>query len=228
MKGRTHGEKKKPRERKNKPAGEKKKPETKKKRNSGLVMKSTIIELYKLMQDAAAFSKFTAEINETVQTIVDKAAYLVIVKQDTVMAWVIKHLVYNIRAGLYDFKYTPNIYDFSTYGIVQFLRTENVERRCGDGCDVLREFKDDMSCLMLVDPPYLLSDNSVYSKGCRDTNIYEHCSDNFITNMQAGVVYVVEDNWIMRMVFKGCVKVRYDKLYEARRKKTQHVIISNL
>ena len=188
-----------------------------------------LVELYRLMHDEARFKVFVAELNEIVKTIVDKAAYLVAIKQPGLIAWVIKRLIFSIVPGLYRLGYKPRAYDFDNFGIIRFLRTENVQFRHGDGLDVFKKYKDDATCLMLIDPPYLLSDNSKYARGCRGDEIYEYCSDNSIKAMKARIVFVLADNWILRCIFKGCIKETYDKTYQmAKKTKLKHIIISNL
>lgn len=189
----------------------------------------SLVALYRLMADEGRFKIFVAELNEVVKTIVDKEAYLAIVKQPGVMAFLIKNIIYAMRPGLYRIGYTPNAYNFDDRSILHFLRTENVEFTHGDGLDVLKKYKDDASCLMLIDPPYLLSDNSNYSNGCRASNVYEYCFNNSIENMKARIVFVLADNWILRCIFKGCIKESYDKKYQmAKKAKLKHIIISNL
>lgn len=188
-----------------------------------------LVALYRLMQDEAKFKAFVAELNEIVQTIVDKEAYLAIVKQPGVMAFFVKNLIYRIKPGLYRIGYTPKAYNFDNLAILHFLRTENVEIRHNDGLDVFKKYKDDASCLMLVDPPYLLSDNSNYSDGCRASNVYEYCANTPIETMKARTVFVLADNWILRIMFKNCIKESYDKTYSmANKTKLKHLIISNL
>jgi hypothetical protein len=142
------------------------------------------------MQDEAKFKAFVAEMNEIVQTIVNKENYLAATKHPGLMAFVIKNAIYCIKPGLYKLGYIPKIYNYDDRAIVHFLRTENVEITHGDGGDVFAKYKDDARCLLLVDPPYLLCDNSNYSKGCKESNIYEYCSDNPIEKMNARIAFI--------------------------------------
>lgn len=188
-----------------------------------------LVELYRVMHDEARFNVFVAELNEIVKTIVNKEAYLVATRQPGVMAFFIKNAIYSIKPGLYKTEYTPKAYNYDDRAILHFLRTENVQITHGDGCDVLQQYQDDASCLMLVDPPYLLSDNSNYSNGCRASNIYEYCFNHSIDTMKARVVFVLADNWILRCIFKGCIRESYDKAYTmAKKTKLKHIIISNI
>ena len=188
-----------------------------------------LVALYRLMADEAKFKVFVAELNEIVKTIVDKEAYFAIVKQSGLMAWFVANLIRAIVPGLYRLGYKPRAYDFDNLAIIRFLRTENVQITQGDGLAVFEKYKDEASCLMLVDPPYLLSDNSAYAKSCRGDEIYEYCFNNSIETMKARIAFVLADNWILRCIFKGCIRETYEKTYSVGKgKKVHHIIISNL
>ena len=58
--------------------------------------------------------------------------------------------------------------------------------------------------------------------------IYEYCVENCIGNMKAKILFILEDNWILKIFFKGYITETYDKKYEKKQKKTKHVLIFNM
>ena len=187
-----------------------------------------LIELYHIMNDEDKLKRFTDEFNEKVKLIVDKEAYNSIIKDGSLMGWFIARKIYQIRAGLYpirDTAYKKKMYDFNDLPIIKFLRTENVDIRRGDGTDIVKRYQDDVNCLLLVDPPYIMSCNLFYTS--KETNTYEYCVDVGLGNMKSMVVLVLEDNWIIRLMFKEFIKNSYAKTYMSKHKKTTHIIISN-
>ena len=188
-----------------------------------------LIELYNIMNDADKLKRFTDEFNAKVKLLVDKEAYNSIVKDGSFMGWFVGKKIYQIRSGLYPVSrgdFTKKIYDFNDLPVIKFLRTENVIISCGNGNDVIRQYKDNLNCLLLVDPPYVMSYNGFYTN--EGVNTYEYFYETSIANMKSMVVLVLEDNWIIRMMFKGFIKNSYAKTYEMKRKKkTSHIIISN-
>ena len=195
-------------------------------------MNPRLIELYCLVKDKQKFDSFLIELNELVKLITSKEEYNKIVKPDTFIAWFISNLIHAIRPKLYVPNYKPKTYTFNDRGIIHFLQNEDVEIRSIDGCELLKQYENDSNVLLLVDPPYVLSDNSLYSH--RTTDIYEYCGGNTLTTFKAFVIFVLEENWITRMLFKNNIKVSYPKKYESNggvaggiKKKTTHIIISN-
>lgn len=187
-----------------------------------------LIELYNTMNDGDKLKLFTDEFNEKVKLLVDKEAYNSIINDGSLMGWFIARKIFQIRAGLYPVSrgdITKKTYDFNDLPIVKFLRTEDVEIRCGDGGDIVKQYQDNVNCLLLIDPPYIMSCNCFYTN--EETNVYEYFVDVGLGNMKSMVVLVLEDNWIIRMMFKDCIKNSYAKTYQAKHKKTNHIIISN-
>ena len=187
-----------------------------------------LIELYNIMNDADKLKRFTDEFNAKVKLLVDKEAYNSIVKDGSFMGWFVGKKIYQIRSGLYPVSrgdFTKKIYDFNDLPVIKFLRTESVEIRCGDGADIVKQYQENQKCLLLIDPPYIMSCNLFYTS--KETNIYEYCVDVGLGNMKSMVVLVLEDFWIIKMMFKGFIKNSYAKTYAMKQKKTSHIIISN-
>jgi DNA adenine methylase len=111
------------------------------------------------------------------------------------------------------------------YKFFEFIKTANITLMNNDWYDVFKEYSNDEKALIIFDPPYLLSYNMFY----RDfnTNVYEFFSNNNIKHFKAKLVFILENNWIIKLLFKYLNTFIYDKEYNVSRKKTNHIIISN-
>jgi len=87
------------------------------------------------------------------------------------------------------------------------------------------KFKDDQDSVILLDPPYLQSCNSFYENA--DVNLYEYFFNNPINKVKSSLYLILEDNWIIKLLFKKFIIHKYGKTYEISKKKTSHLIISN-
>lgn len=128
------------------------------------------------------------------------------------------------------------IFDITKYGIYQFINNEDVTITKLDGVEIVDEYKDNKEALIFCDPPYLLSANDFYMnsyKNKRDTekkiflNIYQYFNINNINEMKAKLLIVVEDSWIIDLLFKDYQRFKYDKIYQINKTKTKHTIIIN-
>jgi hypothetical protein len=94
-----------------------------------------------------------------------------------------------------------------------------------DGITIYEKYKNDTNNLILLDPPYLLSCNEFYLQ-C-NTNIYEHLYKNKINNNHAEIYLILENVWIIKLLFDDLIKYEYKKNYQNKHKKTTHIIIYN-
>lgn len=107
-----------------------------------------------------------------------------------------------------------------------FLKSPNVYITCNNWLDVYNQFKDDDKNIILLDPPYIMSCNRHYDN--QDCSIYEYLYNNKISNNKANIYLVLEDIWIIRLLFQNDkILYQYDKKYECTHKKTKHILISN-
>lgn len=187
-----------------------------------------LIELYKISLDEEAFKILCNELNEDYSKIITKEQYLEYIKKDNLKAYLIKNRIYNIRAGLFpikrmniDFKYLLDC------PIVQFLRTENIELLNEDGYNIYKQYNNNKKTLILLDPPYLNSCNDYYKLNPSLNNIYEELSINSIKKQKAKIICILENNWIIKLLFRDCEFINYEKKYETTHKKTIHSIIKN-
>lgn len=190
---------------------------------------NNLIQLYKICLDEEAFKILCNELNEDYSKINTKDEYLEYIRRDNLKAYIIKNKIYKIRPGLFpikrintDFKYLLDC------PIVQFLRTEHIEFLNEDGYKIYKQYNNDKHNLILLDPPYLESCNSYYKLNPSLNNIYEDLSINSIKKQKAKIICILENNWIIRLLFRDCEFINYDKKYENyKHKKTIHSIIKN-
>ena len=185
-----------------------------------------LIEFYKLVQDEEAFRQFNIDLNVKVQTIINKDIYMEIKNENTLISWFIMNKVCSYCPGLYKLNYKAKEYDLLSCPIVQFLRNENIQFSNTDGSEILTRYQNDSHSVIFIDPPYLSNCNTFYKNHC--TNIYEFIHNHPINKMNALIILVLEDNWIIKLLFSNDIKETYNKQYEKSRKKTTHLLISNV
>ena len=186
-----------------------------------------LIELYNIAKDEIKYNKLIEDLNLLTKDI-DKEKYNKIVKEDTLNGWTIKNKIYTIRAGLYPLEETKKKRDFESFRtipIINFLRTENIEFSNIDGIEIIKKYESNPNALIFIDPPYLLTCNDFYKNP--NVNIYEYLNSNNIDNNKSFTILVLEDNWIIKLLFKNNIKRTYDKIYQTTKKHTSHLLISN-
>lgn len=111
------------------------------------------------------------------------------------------------------------------YKFFEFIKTANITFINNDWYDVFKDYSNDEKALIIIDPPYLLSYNQYYKYF--NTNIYEFFFNNNINQYKAKLILILENNWIIRLLFKDKKSFTYDKQYQPSKKQTSHIIISN-
>ena len=185
-----------------------------------------LMQLYDTGSNKKLLNDLISKLNEFSKDLtVNK--YNDIVKVDKFENWFYKHKIYNIRPGLYPINRTikTDFEDLKEAPIMHFLNNERFELYNDDGINILEHYKNNKKALIFLDPPYLISCNSFY-KDC-NVNIYEYLYNNQINKMKAYVVLCLENNWIIKLLFKDFIKFEYDKQYELSKKNTSHLIITN-
>jgi site-specific DNA-adenine methylase len=184
-----------------------------------------LIECYKIFQDDERLKLFINALNNLTENI-NKENYMKLIKEDTTEGWFIKHKICSIRAGLFPLNYKKKDFKFLLdVPIIQFLRNEDIQFMNIDATNLINDFKDNEKALILLDPPYLMALNDFYLKAT--TNVYEYIYDTNIKNMRCKILLVLENNWIIKLLFIDTIKHSYGKLYQPGKKKTTHLIISN-
>jgi site-specific DNA-adenine methylase len=181
-----------------------------------------LIELYKILKSKTKTNKLNKDYNKIAKTL-NKEIYNNLDK--SMIGYLIHSKIYSIRAGLFPLDYKYKEIDFNSYPIVKFLRTEKIIITNIDGSELLQRYMNDKSSFIFLDPPYLMACNDFYN--CPTVNIYEYMCNNDIHNYKCKFISVLEDNWIIKLLFKGKNMVEYDKLYQGSKKKTKHLLIKN-
>lgn len=184
-----------------------------------------LIELYKVLKNPELRTKLIIDSNKIMESI-DKTKYDLLKKDDTFISWFIMNSFFNIRPGLFpidkpkrDYKYLDNC------PIVNFLETENIILTNDNGIKTYDTYKNNKKCLIFLDPPYINTNNSFYYDA--ELNIYEHLYKNPINKCKAVICLILEDIWIIKLLFKNYEMISYPKLYQTSKKKTNHIIIFN-
>lgn len=186
-----------------------------------------LMELYNIMKDEKKTEDFLKQVNDILKDNFNKDKYIILKSNDNVVSWFIMHKVCSMRPGLYDldYKYKKDI--IFDAPIINFLRTENVILTCKDSIKIYNEHEDNKQSFIFLDPPYMQACNNFYTEE-RNFNIYEYIAHNNFKNKSAYIIFCLENNWIIQLIFKDYQnKILYDKLYQASKKKTTHIIISN-
>jgi len=185
-----------------------------------------LIELYKIMQDNDKLKEFINTINNMCFNdgiFINKEVYVEIIKQKNVYSYFIKHKFYVLRVGLYPISKRPKILDIDKIlktPILHFLQTEDITFANKDALEVLLE-NNNKNCLSLIDPPYLSTANDCYEAAT--TNIYEWIFNNKIL---INSCFILENTWIIKLLFKYNKIIEYDKTYRNNtKKKVKHAVV---
>jgi len=109
---------------------------------------------------------------------------------------------------------------------IKFIQAPYVYITCDDWYKLFNEFKDDEKAIIIFDPPYINSNNDFYLQ--KDLNIYQWFYDNNNTTFKSSIYFILEDIWIIRLLFnKFKALISYDKKYELSKKHTKHIILTN-
>lgn len=104
---------------------------------------------------------------------------------------------------------------------------------CDNYLDIINKFKNDKSSFIFLDPPYLFSDNSSYSKQKRKDG--EDMTDMIIDILKimkdkktkCKILLIINDMKMLRTLYGNLVKGSYEKLYQLGKRKNNHLIIAN-
>lgn len=189
-----------------------------------------LMELYVICKDEDKFKKLYEDLIKLQEQVINKEEYLKIVKKANtdLISYIFIHKIYTIRPGLYPIskKFTIDSWkNFYNAPIIDFIRNAKISFTNIDAIDVYNYYKGNKKALIFLDPPYLASENSWYKDP--KVNIYEYLFDNDITKEKAFILICLENNWIIKLLFKGKKSIVYDKKYEASKKNTEHILIMN-
>lgn len=189
-----------------------------------------LIELYNIVKNEERANQFYEQIIKLHSETDTKEKYLEVCKNadKDLVKYVYINKIYNIRPGLYP---TGKIFTDKSFEplknapIIDFLRNANIKITCLDALDVYKEYKGNKKALIFLDPPYLASENSWYKDP--SIGVYEYLCENDILKEKAFTILCLENNWIIKLLFKGKKSVCYEKKYETTKIKKEHIIILN-
>lgn len=100
-----------------------------------------------------------------------------------------------------------------------------------DYIEILEMYKDDKDAFIFLDPPYMFSDNSAYSKTMRaekmDNTDMVYIIKKYMDISKCKIMLIINDLKIIRFIFGDMVKGEYNKVYQMAKKKAVHLIITN-
>ena len=188
-------------------------------------------EMYEILIDEEKTEAFENEFNDVIKDVKTKEQYNDIVKQKSLIGWLVANKYYNIRSGICPFGYkgkeaTLKPIKFDSYPIVQFFRNNKIIYMCDDAIKVYEQYKSNKKCMIIMDPPYISTTNDFYYD--HNMNIYEYLYNNNIMKEKAKVYLILENIWIIKLLFQhNFILFEYDKTYELNKRKTTHILISN-
>lgn len=186
-------------------------------------------EMYEIIINDDKRLDFENKINDIVpQLLNDKTQYLLKIKEQTIYGWFIKNKIYNIRPGTYpnDLRGFKNKIDLTKCNIYNFFKNGNIIFTCEDGIICYNNYKDNNNNLIFLDPPYIQTEISYYKES--NTNIYEYLYENNIMDNKTQICLILQDIFIIRLLFKDQIKHSYSKKYmNHEKRRTTHIIITN-
>ncbi len=189
-----------------------------------------LIDLYNISKDEEKFKLLYNSLIKLQEQTTNKEKYLEIVKNsdNDLLSYIYVNKVYSIRPGLYPINKKFNIDSWKAFlnaPIIDFVRNAKITFLNKDAIEVYNEYKSNEKALIFLDPPYLISNNSWYNDP--KINIYEYLFENDIIKEKALIILCLENNWVIKLLFKDKKSITYDKKYQTSKKDTEHIIILN-
>jgi site-specific DNA-adenine methylase len=157
---------------------------------------------------------------------ITKEEYLKIIKKNDFKAYITRNLYCRIRPGLYNTELTKPK-KVSCHDFINFLKNANVEILNADGVEVVNKYENKKNTLIFSDPPYLSLCNDYYNIGNGEKNIYEYVLKNNFYEKKAYIVFVLNESWITKFIFKNWHIIKYDKKYQPTKREVIHLLITN-
>lgn len=190
-----------------------------------------IKEIYDIIQDDNKVEQFENKVNEIKNSIITKDDYDNVIKNKDIYGWLIGNKYFNMRPNISPIGHRSKNtlhkpFKFRDYKIFDFYRNPNVIFTCEDAISVYENYKNNVNCMIIMDPPYISACNCFYLDD--SMNIYEHLNNHNISAEQAKIYLILENQWIIKLLFRtNIILFQYDKKYELSKRKTTHILISN-
>jgi len=197
-----------------------------------------LIELYNILKDETKTNDFIKKLNIIHKNIftketdeLKKIEYDKLKQIDNIYHWFYYNKVFSIRPSMFPIKEQKRFitYDFIRLlelPIINFLRSENITFTNGCAIECFKKYCDTPFNLIFLDPPYLQTCNDFYEN--HNVNIYEFLNDRSIDTYRSIIYIILEDNWIIRLLFNGNNIIQTNnKTYQTTKKKTAHLTITN-
>jgi site-specific DNA-adenine methylase len=112
---------------------------------------------------------------------------------------------------------------------IKFMKTINFTN--DDAFKIIDKFKYKSNSFIFLDPPYLFSNNETYNPQKDDPDntdfyikFYNILKDK---SVKAKIMLIINDLKVLRWIFQDFIVGDYEKIYQASKKKTKHLIITN-
>lgn len=110
---------------------------------------------------------------------------------------------------------------------IEFLKQDSVYILCGDWYDIFNKHKNKES-FFIFDPPYIDSCNEYYRQVSNGAiNVYEYFYENDYSNSNTKICFILENIWIIKLLFRNYKTIEYNKCYSISKKNTKHSFIYN-
>jgi hypothetical protein len=186
-----------------------------------------LLEMYKIIKNNKSL-EFENTINEIIKTIQTKETYNKYINENknNIYGWFIGHKYYNIRPFLFPQENKFNPIKLSNHPIYDFFINNDIEFYNLEAIEIYEKYKTRNDCLIILDPPYMSVTNSFYVNP--NFNIYEYLYKNNMKKEKAKIYLILEDIWIIKILFDKFKLSSYDKMYlHNNSKKTKHSIYYN-
>jgi len=185
-------------------------------------------EMFDLMQSDEKIKKFENDYHKIIKDI-DKRKYDELIKKEELLSYFLKNKLYSIRPGIFpndDLKPGQKVINLKSFPIYDFFKYADIEFTTTDGIDCFNKYKDNQECMIILDPPYISICNDFYLD--HSMNIYEYLYYNKISNMDSKIYLILEELWIIMLLFSENRKISYSKKYTGMKKRqSTHLIIYN-
>lgn len=171
-----------------------------------------------------------------------KEQFIEIINQPTLEAFFFKNKIYNLRIGLFPIRNKNFDLNYDSYKeLDNFYMSRNLEIINKDYKEIIEKHKDNEKAFIFLDPPYFLSHNYFYKTkgkgfGGDNMNKTEYTDPtaeyiyirNALQNYKCKILMIINDCDLLKDYFKQFYKESYLLTYQMTKKKSKHMVISNI